>query len=86
LNAGNAAPATTSVSREGEKFVPADVDAAHPVHGTTFDTAAGLKDWRMEGGKRNLPVDAVIGRWKSLALPMFLRRRPLYSGLPRPAR
>jgi hypothetical protein len=36
----------------GERFVPKDVDWERPVYQTTFDDAAELKHWRLEGGKR----------------------------------
>src|SRR5687768_10210896 len=36
----------------GQRFVPTDVDRAHPVYQTTFDDASVLKEWRLEGGKR----------------------------------
>lgn len=52
LSVSHATPATTSAPREGEKFVPTDVDIAHPIYETTFDTPAALEDWRLEGGKR----------------------------------
>ena len=35
----------------GQRFVPSDVDWSHPVYATTFDSAAALADWRLEGGK-----------------------------------
>ena len=36
----------------GQRFVPTDVDRAHPIYQTTFDDATVLKEWRLEGGKR----------------------------------
>lgn len=36
----------------GQRFVPHDVDWQRPVYQTTFDDAAELKNWRLEGGKR----------------------------------
>jgi len=36
----------------GTKFVPTDVDWAHPAYQTSFDDAAELKNWKLEGGKR----------------------------------
>ncbi|MGH9840288.1 MAG: DUF1961 family protein [Blastocatellia bacterium] len=35
-----------------EKFVPTDVDFAHPIYETSFDDPAVLKDWKLEGGKQ----------------------------------
>ena len=36
----------------GEKFVPQDVDRAHPVYETTFDDPSELVNWHLEGGRR----------------------------------
>ena len=36
----------------GKKFVPQDVDWDHPLYQTSFDDAAALKDWQLEGGQR----------------------------------
>jgi hypothetical protein len=36
----------------GQRFIPADVDWQHPVIASTFDAAASLQDWKLEGGKR----------------------------------
>lgn len=36
----------------GQRFVPADIDWAHPVYQTGFDDQSVLKEWRLEGGKR----------------------------------
>ncbi len=44
-------PAEVSSPKEGERFIPTDVDMAHPVYETSFDDPAVLKDWRLEGGK-----------------------------------
>lgn len=38
--------------KAGDKFIPADVDAAHPVYENSFDDPSALKDWKLEGGKR----------------------------------
>lgn len=35
----------------GQRFMPTDVDWSHPVYATTFDNAAALGDWKLEGGK-----------------------------------
>ncbi len=43
--------AEVSSPKEGERFIPTDVDMAHPVCETSFDDPAVLKDWRLEGGK-----------------------------------
>src|SRR5690242_6653230 len=45
-------PAATTRPVVGEKFVPADVDTAHPVYTSSFDGPKALRDWRLEGGKR----------------------------------
>lgn len=37
---------------ESEKFVPTDVDFAHPIYETSFDDPAVLNDWTLEGGRR----------------------------------
>ncbi|MDO8541437.1 MAG: DUF1961 family protein [Opitutaceae bacterium] len=44
----------------GQRFVPADVDWDHPVYQTTFDDAAELKNWRLEGGKRMSIADGKL--------------------------
>jgi len=36
----------------GEKFIPTDVDWAHPVYKTSFDDTSVLEDWQLEGGWR----------------------------------
>jgi hypothetical protein len=53
LHAAKSVPRVpTTAPHEGEKFVPTDVDTAHPLYHTSFDTPASLQDWRLEGGKR----------------------------------
>ncbi|MFZ5830695.1 MAG: DUF1961 family protein [Planctomycetota bacterium] len=44
----------------GQKMVFEGVDWEHPVYATTFDDAAVLKDWRLEGGKRMSVVDGKL--------------------------
>lgn len=36
----------------GQRYVPTDVDRANPAYRTTFDDAAALSDWRLEGGRK----------------------------------
>jgi hypothetical protein len=36
----------------GQRFVPTDVDWAHPLYATGFDDEKALADWKLEGGKR----------------------------------
>jgi hypothetical protein len=34
----------------GQRWIPDDVDWAHPIYATDFDSVDALKDWRLEGG------------------------------------
>lgn len=82
LVSGAAFPAPPATP--GQKFVPADVDAAHPVYATSFETPAVLKDWALEGGLRmsvaggNLVLESKPGSVQSEAganhLVCWLRR------------
>lgn len=38
--------------RQGEIFVPSDVDTAHPIYESSFKDSSALKDWLLEGGKQ----------------------------------
>jgi hypothetical protein len=38
--------------RQGEIFVPPDVDTAHPIYESAFNDSSDLKDWLLEGGKQ----------------------------------
>jgi len=55
----------------GTRFVPDDVDFAHPVYETSFDAPSALKHWRLEGGLRvsvadgNLVLESKPGSVKS---------------------
>src|SRR5689334_5075755 len=44
----------------GQKLVPADVDWQRPIYASTFDDAAALKDWRLEGGKSMSVADGKL--------------------------
>jgi hypothetical protein len=61
-NAAKAPPpkVATLPPHEGEKFIPTDVDTAHPIYETSFEGADALKDWRLEGGKRMSVVDGSL--------------------------
>lgn len=44
--------------RQGETFMPDDVDLEHPIYETSFDDPAVLRDWSREGG---LPLGIANG-------------------------
>ncbi len=43
--------------RYTQRFEPDDVDWAHPIYATRFESPAVLKDWRLEGGRRMIVAD-----------------------------
>ena len=51
LRSEEAIPPGAYQTPTGQRFVPTDVDFAHPVYETSFDEPSVLRDWRLEGGK-----------------------------------